>query len=152
MLKIIYGLIPFIIFNCMSSAPDLRPNVMVSDFFQMPIREQVKEFREYTLDQQYELLRFGNEVVHPPASYLVSEFAEQGKEIVPFLKSKLKSVQTEVNVRDIVQVFWYLAKSKRSEFLKDQELIDSLGQQVQEMRGIWREYTLSMYNEILSFR
>ena len=91
-------------------------------------------------------------VVRPPALYLSDQIAEQGEVIVPILKSKLRTKKTESTVRDIVQVVWWLGKSRRCACLKDQELIDLLEQQVRDMHGIWREITLKEYQEILSLR
>lgn len=150
MLKMIYSSILFILFGCVSNAADVKPSKMVSDFFHMPTSEQVKQFKNHGLDEKYELFIFGNQVVHPPATYLATSFAEQGPIIVPFLKNKLKATQEEVTVRDIVLVFSRLAQLKLYDFSKDEELMGLLDKRVSDMHGIWKETTREMISVIHS--
>jgi len=150
LIKMICSLFLFVLFGCVSNAADVKPSKMASDFFRMPISEQAKQFKNHSLDEQYELFIFGNQVVHPPATHLASSFAEQGPLIVPFLKSKLKATQEEVTIRDIVLVFSRLAQLKLYDFSKDAELMGLLDKRVSDMHGIWKETTLEMVSTIHS--
>jgi hypothetical protein len=114
----------------------------------MSTSEQVQKFKNYSLDEQYEIFLFGNQAVHPPAVYLANPFAEQGPIIVQFLKVKLKNARKEVTIRDIVSVFSELARMNLYDFSKDSELMGLLDRKVNDMRGIWKETTLKMISEI----
>jgi len=148
--KIIRSLILLILFGCVSNAADVKPSKMASDFFHMPSSDQVKQFKNHRLDEQYELFIFGNQVVHPPATHLATSFAEQGPIIVPFLKSKLKATQEEITVRDIVLVLSRLAQLKLYDFSKDEELMGLLDKRVNDMHGIWKKTTREMISVIHS--
>jgi hypothetical protein len=130
-------------------SPDVKPSKMVSDFFHVTLSEQVGQFKNYSLDEQYELYIFGNQVVHPAASYLARPFAEQGPVIVPFLKEKLEAAE-EATVRDIIVILAELAYLKLYDFSKDQELMTLMDQRAANMQGIWKETTLEMISEIRS--
>jgi hypothetical protein len=110
--------------------------------------EQERQFSKYNLEEQYDLYIFGNQVVHPPASYLACQFAKQGPVIVPFLKNKLKAAHEEATIRDIVLVFLWLSRLKLYDIPKDQELMGLLNQRVSNMHGIWKETTLEMLTKI----
>src|SRR5438105_14068931 len=58
-------------------------------FFQISVAEQIRQFRDRSLQDQYDLYIYGNQTVHPPATYLAAVFAERGPTIVPFLKRNL---------------------------------------------------------------
>ncbi len=76
--KMICGLILIILIGCVSSAAGVKPSKMVSDFFHLPTSEQVRQFKNYSLDEQYELFIFGNQVVHAPATYLATHLRNKG--------------------------------------------------------------------------
>lgn len=142
----------FILCGCVSNGDNLKHSKLVSDFYHTYISpsERIKQFKNYSLDEQYELFLFGNQVVHPPATYLATPFAKQGPVIVPFLKTKLESAQKEVTIRDIVAVLSELARLKLYDFSKDHDLMDLLERRAKEMDGIWKDTTLKMIYEIRS--
>lgn len=134
--------------SCISNTADLQSNKFVRDFFKMTTSEQIEKFKNYSLEEQYELFLFGNQVVHPPAIYLSRPFAEQGSSIIPFLKAKIEATDKEVTIRDIVTVFSELARLKLYNFSKDPELMGLLKRKENNMSGIWKETTLKMISEM----
>lgn len=149
MLKIIYSLFLCILFGCVSYGADVKFNKLTRDFFNNSTTdEQERQFSKYSIEEQYDLFIFGNQVVHPPATYLARQFAKQGPAVVPFLKNKLKAAQEEVTIRDIVLVFSWLAQLKLYDIPKDQELMGLLNQRVSNMHGIWKDATLEMVTKI----
>lgn len=149
--KMICGSILFILFGCVSYGSDVKFSNLTRDFFRNNTTdEQERLFTKYSLDEKYELFIFGNQVVHPPATYLAYSFAKQGPIIVPFLKSKLKATQDEVTIRDIVLIFSKLAQLRLYDFPKDTELMDLLDKRVNDMHGIWKETTREMISTIHS--
>ncbi len=149
--KIICALI-FVLYGCVSNADDVQPSKLVGDFYRTYIStsEQIKQFKNYSLDEQYELYLFGNQVVHPPATYLAAPFAKQGPIIVPFLKAKLEATQKEVTIRDIAAVLSELARLKLYDFSRDSELMGLLERRANDMQGIWKKIVLDMISEIKS--
>ena len=123
---------------------------MVSDFYHMSIGEQVQRFKDYRLEEQYELFLFGTLVVHPPAIHLIRPFAEQGPIILPFLKTKLETVQNEWTIYNIIRVFSELARLKIYDVSKDSELKRLIDRKVNNMRGIWKKSALKTISEMWS--
>ena len=147
-IKFICTIFLVILVGCLSSTADMKANKLAGDFFQMTTSEQVNQFKNYSLDEQYEIFLFGNQVVHPPAIYLSRPFAEQGPIVVPFLKAKLKKTQKEVTIRDIVTVFSELTRLRLYDFSKDPNLMELLDMKTNKMNGIWKETTIQMLSEI----
>jgi hypothetical protein len=134
----------------MTNACATQPNQFVEEFYRKNIStsDQINQFKNYTIEEQYELYKFGNQVVHPPAIYLASVFAQQGAVIVPYIKGVLVTEEDEVSIRDIVLIFSELAQIKLYDFSKDSELMKLLTQKVYNMKGIWKDNALSELSEI----
>ena len=149
--KIICAII-FFLCACASNATDVLPSKMVSDFYRNYISasERIRQFKNYNLEEQYELFIFGNQVIHPPATYLDSPFAEQGPIVVPFLKMKLEATENEATIRDVALIFSEVARLKLYDFSKDAELMSLLNQKVNNMQGIWKNSALKFLSEIQS--
>ena len=145
--KIIFTVL-LLLCGCVSNASDVQPNKMVSDFYRLSMSEQMRQFSDHTLDEQYELYIFGNKVVHPPATYLAEPFARRGANVVPFLKAKLKAETEEARIRDITFVFTEMARLRLYDFSRDVELMDLLSGKAHSMQGIWRDITLKFVAEI----
>ncbi len=146
--KIVYTIL-FVLCGCVSYT---QPSKLVSDFYtkyQSP-SEQVRQFKNYSLEEQYEIFEFGSHVVHPPAIYLDSPFAEQGAVIVPFLKKKLEATKNELEILDITQIFSRVARLKLYDFTKDTDLMTLLDKKVNNMQGIWKDVAPKYLSEIKS--
>lgn len=128
---------------------DPQPTKMVEDFYRIPsASEQMRQFKQHSLEEQYELYMFGNRVVHPPAIYLKKPFAEQGPVIVPFLKTKLDGTTDEKTIRDIVVIFEELAYLKQYDFVEHPALLELLERKAHGMTGPWKDYTLEKISQI----
>lgn len=136
--------------GCASYFGDVQPSKMINDFFRLSTSEQLNEFKNHNLEEQYDLFLFGNQTIHPPAIYLARSFAEQGSIIVPFLKTKLESTHDEATIRDITAIFSELSSLRLYNFQSDFGLMDLLEQKANSMQGIWKETTLKMISEIRS--
>lgn len=141
-----------LLYGCASNANDERPSKVVSDFYHnyRSSSERVRQFKNYSLEEQYELFIFGNQVVHPPAIYLDSPFAEQGPIIVPFLKMKLEAAKDEATIRDIALIFSEVARLKLYDFSKDTELMKLLEHKINNMQGNWKDVSLKFLSQIRS--
>ncbi len=125
-----------------------HPGPTASAFFRLDITDQVKQFKTYAIEEQYELFEFGNQVVHPPAIYLAEPFAQRGPSVVPFLVKKLKDSGSGAEVRDIALVFSELNDGKLYDFLADPGPINLLEQKASSLGGVWGPTTLKMVSEI----
>jgi len=132
----------FFLMGCVPHSADVKPTKVSVDFFKLSISERIKQFKNHTLEDQYELYLVGNQIVHPPAIYLAEPFAEQGPIVVPFLKKKLEVAKEEVTIRDISLVMFTLSQKKLYDFSKDNELMDLLAQRANNMEGMWKDITL----------
>jgi len=123
---------------------------LVREFFSLSSDEQERQFRHYTLEQQYELYIFGMEVVHPPAMYLARAFAERGPAVVPFLLEKLKRTQDDSVVFDIFIVFAELKMLKHFDPARHPEVLIALEDRAASIKGPWKEPVLKVLSEIKS--
>lgn len=143
-------IITFALYGCVSNASE--PSKVVSDFYTKYVStsEQIRQFNNYSLEEQYEIFEFGNRVVHPPAIYLSSPFAKQGPIVVPFLKMKLEATKDEVTIRDIMSILSEEARLKLYDFSKDTELMSLLNLKVNNMQGMWKGVTVKFLSDIKS--
>jgi len=150
----IVSTILFFLSGCTSNIADAQPGKLVSDFYQknISISDRMKQFRNYSLEDKYELYIFGNKVIHPPATYLAEPFAQQGAEIIPFLRKKLEVENEEARIRDIALVFSEAARLKIYDFSKDAALMNLLNQKIGNMQGIWKDAASQSLSEIQSAR
>lgn len=74
-------------------------------FFNHPAATRVERLRHYSLENQYQIYRYGSDKFHPPLIELARPIAERGQQAVPFLLAKLKPPVDDVTVRDILEIF-----------------------------------------------
>jgi len=106
----------------------------VTTFFQKPDKEQEAEFRQYALEQQYALFLCGNQVMHPPAMYLMVPFAMGGKRVVGFLQSKLAQATEDLTIRDIVLVLEEVQRQKTYDVAGDRDLMQLITDSVARIK------------------
>lgn len=119
------------------------------NFFRQPPETRLIRFRQYPLEDQYKIFRYGNDVVEPPALGLASPIAERGVQVVPFLLSHLNSEKDDAAVRDIVFVFSVMAASKSYDVKSDSALMNRLGTAVSGMRDkSWQDSCVVLLKRI----
>jgi hypothetical protein len=135
--------------GCRPHAEGVKESSAIRHFFrEMSPNDQAREFKNYSLDEQYNLYIWGNQVVHPPTLFLAKPFAQQGAKIVPFLTQKLESAKEEATVRDITAVFRELADLESYDFSTNPELMHLLDTKANAMQGQWKNTTLGDIREI----
>jgi len=124
--------------------PDVPPSKLTKFFYdaQLTRSEREKLFKSLSLDEQYKILIYGNQAIHPPDGKGVELLAEEGPSVIPFLTEKLRATQNEMTIHDIIDVFSAMALKKRYDFSKDQELLALLDQKAQTLRGFWKDMVL----------
>jgi len=134
---------------CMLFNPDYyAADRATREFFRLPTHDQRDRFGKFDAETQYKLLLFGNDVMHPPALYLATEFAKQGPSLVPSLENKLRNERKEQAIRDIVLVLSEMDGLRVYSVSRDSALMDLLVRRTNEMHGAWREATLEMLAKI----
>ena len=96
------------------------------EFFKKPPETRVARLRQYPIPEQYQIFRYGNDRIEPPALELANPIAERGAQAVPFLFSKLNSERDDIDVRDIVLVFSVMAALRSYDVKSDVGLITKL--------------------------
>jgi hypothetical protein len=148
MRKMFSLIIFFCLFGCASSNADVIERDDYTHFFYMTIAEQESLYKKRSLNEQFEILLYGNQIMHPPTHYLAKTFAENGPKVIPFLKQKLEVTKSELTVRDITIVFVEFEKMKTYDFSKDPDLMRLLERRVNGMKGLWKAHTLEMLEHI----
>jgi hypothetical protein len=94
-------------------------------FFSEPPATRVERSRKLSLEQQYLVFRYGNDVIHPPLMDLAEPIADRGKEAVPFLLKQLQLDGRDISIRDIVWVFTLMALSRTYDVKSDPAIQDA---------------------------
>ena len=134
----IIGSISFLFWGCVLFP---KTNNLTRDFFRNTTtdEEKIRKFHNYSLDEQYEIIVFESEVVHPPSHEWISEFAKQGPIIIPFIKTKLKTTKNEHRSYLIFSILRSLYGLQLYDFSKDQELKILMEQRLNSMHGLFKD-------------
>ena len=105
------------------------------DFFKLPLSERVERMRQYSLEDQYRIFRYGNDRIEPPDLSLATPIAERGAAAIPFLTKQLKSSDDDLAVRDILWVLWTMLRLKTYDVRQDREVMDLLERRIRGMKS-----------------
>ena len=103
-------------------------------FFSEPLATRVERSRTLSLDQQYLVFRYGNDVIHPPLMDLADPIAERGEGAVPFLLKQLQLDDSDIAIRDIVLIFERMALLRIYDVKSDQAVLDALIARIVKMK------------------
>jgi hypothetical protein len=104
-------------------------------FFKNPAATRVDRLRQYSLEDQYRLFRYGNDKIEPPLMGLARPIAERGKTVIPFLLEKLDQNRDDLTVRDIILIFDTMAAIKSYNVKSDSLLMETLHSRVSAMKN-----------------
>ena len=104
------------------------------DFFAQPPETRLERLVQYSLEDQYRIFRYGNDVVHPPATNLAIPIAERGIAAMPFLKAKLEQEHDDISLRDILRIFDEMVWRKTYDVKSDDELVRYLTARIGAMK------------------
>lgn len=144
MSKIVFLLFSLLLTACESNNADVVPNKFDHDFFRRTISEQILQFSKHSLEVQYELLVVGNQIVHPPAMYLIPEFAKNGQAAIPFIFGKLTQAKEDASIRDIVAILVEMHRLKLYSEAENSDLKELVDKRVAAMRSQWKATTERM--------
>ena len=109
-------------------------------FYNLPVTEQLRTFRQHPLENQLDLFLFGNQIHHPPAIYLARCFALSGAAAVELLRSKLNANSDDLTVRDITLLLANIDAMSKYDVTGDAQLMATLKSRIAQMRDAgWRD-------------
>lgn len=107
----------------------------VAKFLKQPVASRVERVRQYPLEEQYEIFRYGNDVIHPPDMELANPIAERGASAIPFLLNKLTQDVDDVTVRDIMLIFLAMGWTRSYDVKSDNVVMIALSASVDRIQG-----------------
>jgi hypothetical protein len=125
---------PLTLFFACFMAIGCRDHHLEKHFFDKPPGDRVERLRQYSLDDQYKIFRYGNDVKEPPGMELAGPIAERGASAVPFLVDQLKASTDDIAVRDILLIFERMAASGSYNVKADAALMGVLSSKVSGMK------------------
>jgi hypothetical protein len=103
-------------------------------FFEQPFADRLQRLRQYSLQEQYKIFRFGNDKIEPPLMDLAEPISDRGNAAVPFLIGQLNANPDDLTVRDILLIFETMAKSRTYNVKEDGALMALLAAKIDGMR------------------
>ncbi len=114
-----------------------------------PAATRIDRVRQYSLEDQYRIFRYGNDVVEPPLLDLAKPIAERGAAAVPFLLKQLDGESDDATVRDVLFIFQEMTFSKNYDVKDDKLLMATLDRKVAAMKADeWRSICSGMLRSI----
>jgi hypothetical protein len=118
-------------------------------FFKNPPATRLERFRQYSLEDQYKIFRYGNDRFEPPIMMLPEPIAERGATAVPFLVAQLKSSTDDVTVRDILVIFKAMANAKSYGVNSDAVLMTTITSRISRMKDKdWQSFCLDILQRL----
>jgi len=118
-------------------------------FFDNPSNDRLNRLRQYDLEEQYKIFRYGNDKIEPPLTELAAPIAGRGAEAIPFLLAKLNSASDDLTIRDIIQIFQTMASFGFYDVKSDQKLMNQLTFKVSQMNDrAWQKVCIGMLQQI----
>lgn len=75
------------------------------DFFRGDIPTRNQRLGSYSMEEQWRIYLYGNQVVHPPATGLAEVLARRGEPMLRFILKSLESTKNDLDYRDAMVVF-----------------------------------------------
>jgi hypothetical protein len=111
---------------------------MEKQFYREDLASRVERARKLTLDQQYKVFRYGNDVIHPPLMDMADPIAERGKAAIPFLLEQLRADDDDLAARDILLIFSRMAALGTYSVKSDPTVMNALHARVASMKNTER--------------
>jgi hypothetical protein len=119
------------------------------DFFEKPPVTRTERLRQYSLEDQYKIFRYGNDVIEPPLMELGDPIAHRGAAVVPFLLRELSPLASDITIRDILVICETMSSSGSYNVKSDVALMAALDSGVSKMKDKgWQAICLKMLQRI----
>jgi hypothetical protein len=114
-----------------------------------PPATRIERVRQYSLEDQYKIFRYGNDYVEPPLMNLADPIAERGAAAIPFLLNQLNTEKDDTVVRDTLLIFETMAVSKSYDVKSDPTLMSALNAKIAGMKDKgWKSVCLAMFGRV----
>lgn len=125
---------------------------MEKEFFKGDPQTRVERLRGYSLDEQWRIFVYGNQVVHPPIRELAIPIAERGKEALRFILRELEDSRGDLNFRDSMVVFEKMQKKGYYDVCADDSAMERIRKNEEKIeyrgwRELYREMAYDLCNE-----
>lgn len=87
------------------AASACRAETVEKDFFEQSIPTRMERLEHYSLEQQWDIFRYGNQVIHPPPTGLALPIAKRGKPALDHILGQLEQSGKDLDFRDSLVVF-----------------------------------------------
>ena len=126
-----------------------RSYSLEKEFFVQPLGTRLERMRQYSLEDQYRIFRYGNDVVHPPLTDLANPIAEKGSVAIPLLIDHLNADDDDFTVRDTLLVLERMQSSGSYDVKSDAAVMTTLDSKVSTVKDKeWRTTCLKMLERI----
>jgi len=120
-------------------------------FFKKPVSTRMDRLRQYSLDDQYRIFRYGNDRFEPPLTGLAMPIAERGQSAVAFLLERLSLDADDITVRDVLSLFEAMGSIKSYDVKSDLSVMNTLRYRVSTMKDQeWKVVCSKMLRRIES--
>lgn len=116
-----------------------------------PAATRLDRVRQYSLEDQYRIFRYGNDIVEPPLLDLAKPIAERGASAVPFLLKQLnsKSDDEDTVTRDVLLVFEDMTISGSYDATSDPTVMATLSAKIAAVKDKgWRDVCYRMFERM----
>jgi len=114
-----------------------------------PPATRIDRVRQYSLEDQYRIFRYGNDVVEPPLFGLAEPIAERGATAIPFLQKQLNAEPDDTTVRDLLLIFQEMTSLKSYDVKGDSVLMSTLDTRAAAIKNKeWRSVCSRMLGSI----
>src|SRR5260370_42455364 len=103
------------------------------DFFDKPPNTRIQRLRQYSIEDQYKIFRYGNDMIEPPLLELAAPIAERGAAAVPLLSRELNLRTSDITVRDILLICETMSTSGTYDVISDITMMTTLNSRDSEM-------------------
>lgn len=135
--------------GCFSPRVNFVDVAFAREFFRQSTVDQQKTLKNYSLENQYGIYLFGNQIRHPPALYLARCFGLNGRPAVELLSLKLDMELDDLTVRDIAMLLATIDSIGKYDVVGDVSLMAKLRVQVAKMTDAgWRDTAERMVVDI----
>lgn len=118
-------------------------------FFEKPPHDRVERLRQYSLEEQYRIFRYGNDRIEPPIMELAKPLAERGEAAIPFLHSQLRRAADDQTLRDILLLFETMTRLRTYDVKSNGPLMTDLRSKVSDFKNrLWGEACREMLHRI----
>jgi hypothetical protein len=98
-------------------------------------QERIARLRQYSLEDQYKIFRYGTDKMQPRDWTLADPIAERGASVIPFLTAQLNSNADDLTVYDVLIILWEMDRLKTFQPVRDTTLMHFLEDRVPKIKN-----------------